>query len=124
MLKRNIKTKRINLNLLKGLFVKNRLYSFLFALSLLILSSCIPSVLFLNNLEIIKGIYEFDKIGSWVSIACLFSVVLVIINALKIIQTIYSKNEVNQYFELAKRTTRNCVVPVVIFVLLILGMFL
>lgn len=124
ILKINFKSERLNLALLSGLFVKNRLFSSIFAFSLLIMVNVVPSMVLINNFETIKEIYKFDKSGFIVVVTFIFSSALVLLNALRIIKTIYTKTDLNPIKKLTKRTTLNYVVPCVIILVLIVGMFL
>lgn len=121
----NLKIDKINTNTLKGIFVKNKTYAILFSVCLLTVINVIPSILFFENIKILKGIYEFDKYGSYVIITILFSQMIIITNALKIVKNLYSKNE-NKLKPVifTKRTTLNYVVPILIIVFLIISLFL
>lgn len=124
ILKINFKTEKLNLSLISGFFIKNRIFSNIFTIGLLFLLNIIPSKVFINNFEIIKEIYQFDKTGFWVALTFVLSVILILLNGLRIIKTIYTKSEINIFNKLTKRTTLNYVVPCVIFLILIIAMFL
>ena len=125
VLKINLKSDKLNMLQLKGMFVKNKEFVNLFAISLLILVGVIPSALFFNNLELIKEIYSYDKTGSYICIAFVFSNLLVLANTLNLIKICFSKKELKgDYVFLAKRTTINYVVPALIITFLIVGAFL
>lgn len=124
ILKMNFKTEKMNTSLLLGLSFDNKIFACLFSIGLLVLASCIPSIFSFNNIQIIKGIYEFDKYGSWVCIVYIFSNILILLNALKMIKNLYIKKDNHKEYVLTKRTTYNYVVPVIIVVVLVLGIFL
>lgn len=125
ILKVNLKPEKLNISLLQGLFVKNRLFCILFALIILFATCTLPSALFFNNLELLKGIYVFDKIGSIFIIVCLLSNISLILKSLSLIKICYTKKVfMKTTTQLTKRTTPNYVVPIVVIFLLILMMFL
>jgi hypothetical protein len=125
VLKYNTKSIKMTLPMLRGLFLKNPIFVNLFCVSILVLSSIIPSALLINNLEILKGIYIFDKTGSYIVIVYLFAHLLLILASLNIIKILYSKKEIDKgYIVLEKRTTCSYVVLVLIISFLICGVFL
>lgn len=124
ILKINEKSKKINLELINGFFLKSRGFCIIFSIGLLIISNVIPSLIFTNNLEILKTIYQFDKVGFWAIISFIFANILILLNSLRIIKVMYSKKDFTPTIKLTKRTTLNYVVPCVIILVLILGMFL
>lgn len=125
ILKINLKSAKINTRLLYGLFWQNRFFVNLFALSLLVLAGVIPSILFSEHFELIKGIYEFDKTGVYIVVMFLFSNVLIILNALNMIKISYTKRGIlKENIILTKKTALNYAVSLVIIVFLVVLLFL
>lgn len=125
ILKINLKPEKLNMALLQNLFIKNPLFCNLFTLILLFSANVVPNYLFFNNLEHLKEIYTFDKIGFWAVSIFLFSNVLIILKTLNIIRFCYTKKKFFKVStQLIKRTTPNYVVPIAIILLLILLLFL
>lgn len=124
ILKINFKTEKLNISLLSGLFIKNRVFSYIFSIGILFLVNIIPSIVTLNNFQTAKDIYQLDKAGFWIICMFAFCAVLILLNALRMIKALYTKNDINLIKKLTKRTTLNYVVPCVIFIFLIIKMFL
>lgn len=125
ILKINLKLEKINITSLKNLFIKNRGFCVLFSILVLVGSNVIPSSIFINNLELLDGIYKFDKIGSYFVISFLFFELLIILNTFKIIKGIYSTQKlIKPQDKFKKRTTPNYVVPFVVIFLITILIFL
>ena len=121
ILRINIKSKKLDLNLIKGIFIKNRKFALLFSLSILMIANILPNIAFKNNLLLIKEIYEFDQLSFWAVLVFLFANMLVTLNSFNVIGTIYSSRS---QIELTKRTMLNYIVPYVIIISLIIMIFL
>ena len=125
ILKINLKSDKINILSLKGLFIKNKNFCIIFSILILINCNIIPTSFFINNIDLLKGIYEFDKIGSYFVISFLFFELLIILNSFNIIKSCYDTKKLTKTNpKLKKRTTPNYVVPYLVIFIVIISMFL
>ncbi len=120
----NLKIKKVNISNLRSIFIHNKVFASIFSILLLINAFCIPSYLLIENFEVLKVIYSFDKITSYISFLIVFAYVLILLNSLKIIKNIYSYDKNMLLFKLKKATTPNYVIAFLTVIILIAKMFL
>ena len=119
ILKINLKPDKMNFSVLTGLFMRNGFFCVLFALSLLVLLNVVPSLISSENMQILKGIYSFDKIGFYISFIAVASNALMLFNGLFAIKLCYSLPSAKP-FVLTKRTMLNYIVLCWIILFLII----
>ena len=124
ILKINDKDIKINIPSIRGVFVKNRIFAFSFAISLLVLGCCFPTRFSYASFEIVKMIYEFDKMGSYLAFVVFLGLLFVFLNAIRIIKAIYAFDNQKSYPKFKKGTIFNYLVPCVIILFLFVGLFL
>ena len=120
----NYSLKRTYIANLRGIFLNNRLFAFLFSSVLILMTALVPGGIMKELFKILKNIYVYDKTGLFVICSVVLLLVLVLFNCLKIIQTIYTLDLKNIMPEFTKRATLYYVTPVVTLIILILKTFL
>ena len=124
IIKINLKTEKINIATIKGVFFNNRIFAVFLSLLLLILTGIVPSGILKYNIQIMHNIYVYDKLSFLAIITTVISYTFILFNVLKIIQNLYSFNFKNIKEKFIKRTTPNYVVPFIIMIFLIIGFIL
>ena len=119
VLKINLKPDKMNFSVLTGLFMRNGFFCVLFALSLLILLNVIPSLISVNNIQLLKGIYSFDKMGFYLSFIAVAANALILFNGLYAVKLCYTLPSTKP-FVLTKRTMFNYIVLCSIILFLII----
>ncbi len=109
VLKINLKPDKMNFSVLSGLFMRNGFFCVSFALVLLVLLNVIPSLISIQNIQLLKGIYSFDKIGFYISFIALMSNALILFNGLYAVKLCYTLPSAKP-FVLTKRTMLNYIV--------------
>jgi hypothetical protein len=99
--------------------MRNGFFCVLFALSLLILLNVIPSLISVNNIQLLKGIYSFDKMGFYLSFVAVAANALILFNGLYAVKLCYTLPSTKP-FVLTKRTMFNYIVLCSIILFLII----
>ena len=123
VLKLNLKPSKINFSSLSGLSLNNGNYCILLSCLILILINIFPSAILFNNLEILKGIYEYENIGSYLVFIAIVANTLIIYNGILAIKMCYAKTN-NTIQNFTKKTVLNYTVSSIISIFLIIQVFL
>jgi len=124
ILKINFKQNKINIPLIKGIFVKNKKFTFLLSLFLLSLASVLPTGILTNTIHIFKQIYSYDKSGFLIVSFVILYNIFVLLSVIKIIQNCYTLNQDSFDKVMYKKTTFNYVVLYIIVLFLFIGFVL
>lgn len=116
--KLNLNLEKINILSLKGLFLNNRFFAILLSLLLLMISGVIPNGIMRYNIDILKNIYTYDKIGVFTVGFALIGFILIIFNTFRIIQSLYTfdKSQIVDKFKIG--TTPDYVIPILVLIII------
>ncbi len=103
----NNKQEKLYFSAFRGVFLKNRFYTFLFSLSILFLFSIIPSALMTNSLIALKNIYSYDKFGYVLAFVLVFCYLLFLLRAFDLILNCYNYDKNSKVKMFIKKTTSN-----------------
>lgn len=125
VLKINFPSAKINLNLIKSFYFINPFFSLTLSLVQLLYLGLVPCIISISFIEILKNIYLFDEINSFLAVILIVSYFILLSTGLKVIRNIYKAKNLNKLFNkqaelfLTKRTTLNYVVLFVIIISLV-----
>ena len=105
----NNRNTKMSLNNFRAIFLKNRSFTFLYSLSLLLMFSVVPSGVFLNFINGMKNIYSYDRFGYILFAIFAFISVLMILKVFDIILNCYNYEMSAVVDKFTKKTTLNYV---------------
>jgi len=123
ILKLNLKPSKINFSSLSGLSLNNGNFCILLACLILALINIFPSAILFNNLEILKGIYKYENIGSYLVFIAIVANTLITYNGILAIKMCHTKTN-NPIPAFTKKTALNYAVSILIMLFLIIKIFL
>ena len=124
IIKINLKALKINLLTIEGLAFNNQFFALIFSIMLLILTCTIPSGILKYGAEILKTVYSYDKLAFCAVFAITLANILILINSLKIIQSLYTVNLKRIKDKFKKKTMLNYIVSFSIIIFCAISLFL